>query len=171
MELEKFLGKIEDDKYFKGIDTKPFDATKDMVGLTYHLIKDIKLDTCDSLNLARSKFSRSQKIFNWVYTHIKPEFNPKCLNDPTDLDRLKYYRKSASETFALRRGMCMDASFLYTTMAKIAGLESGIAIIYKNSSGREEDHVCSWVEWLDKIHLMDTSRANGFGISHKTFIL
>ena len=160
----EFIRNVNDELVPRGIDAKPFDATFEMISFTYELVKDIDIDSLTDMNRARA-------IYYWMGSNVSRELNPKNVNSFRDVERVGYFHKSGSEAFALRKGMCVDMAYLYTTLAKIANIKSGIANVYVDSDGDDEDHMCSWIEWLDNTYLIDITRNHGFGAKHKRFSL
>lgn len=157
-----FIEMVNREKFYNGLDKKPFDAIPSMISRTFDLIRDVPIDRS-------TEFNRARAIYDWCRTNIKREFDSSNVKTFKDVERLEYFHKSASETFELKTGMCVDVSFLYSTMAKIAGVDAGIAAVYVDADGDDCDHMCSWINFLGNNYLVDVTRSGGFNVRHKKF--
>ncbi len=112
-----------------GLDRKPYDATPAMVDTVWEMVGS----SCSDF--------RARRLLYWF------KENYHSLSDGD--------YQSASRTFVSREGICVDAAVLYTTMAKIAGLESYVALVTKKDNGRPISHMCSVIYLDNKLVLVD----------------
>lgn len=112
-----------------GLDRKPYDATPAMVDAVWEMVGS----SCSDF--------RARRLLYW----FKENYHGLSDGD----------YQSASGTFVSRRGICVDAAVLYTTMAKIAGLESYVALVTKEDNGKPIGHMCSVVYLDNKLVLVD----------------
>lgn len=160
MTLESRIGndsidRLSENMLFGPLQMKPFYTTFAMVQTVNDIINDSKLGP-DS----------AYRIFNWMVKNFSQEFeNPRNEADGRELWELGYRYKTADKAFKEGKGMCWDAAILYATMAKIAGLDAGVALV---SRLREADHACAWVRHEGNLRLVDVTYGSpwGFGITH-----
>jgi len=113
------------------IDKKPYDATPAIVDLVW----DMAGRGCDDF--------RARRILYW----FKENFSSTRGGD----------YQSASQSFVSKKGLCVNSAILYTTMAKIAGLNSFVALVTKKGNGRPMSHMCSGVYLDSRLVLVDPS--------------
>lgn len=126
-----------------GLDRKPFDATPEIVRTAF------------SVAGSGSDYDKAYNLYSWMESNIQ-------------YDKAKFHYRSASQVFRDRKGVCVCQAFLYTTMARIAGLDSSFVDVIKDESGKG-DHTCSSVRINGRRILVDTCRTNGFNINHKKY--
>ncbi len=112
-----------------GLDRKPYDATPAMVDTVWEMVGS----SCSDF--------RARRLLYW----FKENYYSAGKGD----------YQSAGRTFISKTGLCVDSAVLYTTMAKIAGLESYVALVTKKGNGRPFSHMCSLVYLDNKIVLVD----------------
>lgn len=72
--------------------------------------------------------------------------------------------KTAIETFKKRKGSCIEQSFLYISMARLADLETYLVFVEKDNEDNDVKHAC--VSYKD--FLIDLSYKT-YGINHKLY--
>ena len=125
---------------------KPYDATCEIISEASDVVKECDPD---------DDFTKARLLNFWFHFNIE-------------------YKKgfpyvSASGMFRRRKGVCADISILYTTMAKIVGLESYYVRVTKNETGKSIRHACSGIFFGDKLTLLDPG--NGFNPNYKEFMI
>ncbi len=155
---QEFLERVEDTKWYHSLGRKPFDFTDDMVNTVYEITKSYDIGD-----------RRKAVLIFWdLHERIKQELTKaQCKNRDFIWNESGNRTKSASETFEARKGMCDDVSFLYTTMAKIAGFNSGVAFV---TYGSYEDHMCSWIRDNDGLVLVDVAQRT-YNAKHSRYLL
>ncbi len=155
MDLEKRVSEIYNNLDDYHIDKEPLRASKQIIRETL-----IITDNYEGIK-------KAEILYQWVFDNIKTEIN----NVYNKNEASKYKYKTAIQTFNNKIGMCVDNSFLFTTMARILKYKSGIVNILPDDEKENIRHICSFLEYENNIMLVDTTLENGFGIKHKLFRL
>jgi len=125
------------------IDRKPFDANNQIIEQTWNLVYPYSMHSTE----------RARSIFNWMNQNFT--YDKSMIPEPY---------LSASETFSIRRGVCREFAFLYTTMARIAGFKAYHVGVF-NKRG-EMSHECSAIKLQGRLVLVDVAY-HQFDIYHK----
>ncbi len=134
------------------LDTKPFDVTPDIVDCVW--------------SVAGSKsegYERATALYKWFVNNVRKfDVNSSRYRNPVYM--------SASETFNSGIGLCVDFGFLYTTMARVAGINASFVLVDEDYRGNTEAHACSgvYVGNSNRIILVDHAKG-GFDVKHRRF--
>lgn len=124
---------------------KPYDVTRGMVDTVWNVLEGRGSDDY-----------KARLLLCWI------------------MNRTKYNKDvpytSASETFRLRKGKCVDLSILYAAMAKIAGLDAGFVMVDRDKDDRKVSHACSYVYLDGKLVLVDPAYKK-FNLNHTEFVV
>ena len=101
---------------------------------------------------------KALSIYEWFKENIDYGKEQRRRMDAGYLDAL--------EVFSLRQGVCGEMAALYVTMARLAGLEAGLAYVDTDFRGKEVDHACAWVR-IDGNQILVDPAYNSFDISHQ----
>lgn len=107
--------------------------------------------------------SKAEAIFDWMQANIQYEDYKKGIIAKIFAD---YSYKSAHQVFDSRKGICLDQAYLYTVMARQAGLEAKMIEVTCNYKGEKIWHGCSSVWACGRRILVDTAYCK-FDIRHK----
>lgn len=107
----------------------------------------------------------ARNIFEWVDKNTSYE---PSRNENNRRSSHEYTYRSAHEVFERRMGICLDQSFLYTVLARYAGVESGIVKVIKDYHGDKVRHSCSYVMVSGDFILVDITY-HRFDIGHKRY--
>ena len=140
-----FRKRVNENSYRLNFHAEPFRVYSGMISKTYDLVSEYPV----------GNLNRALSIFNWMDSNFFYDKNTK-----------RY--QIASKTFKTRRGMCLEFGVLYTTLARIAGIESNIVTVDQNYKGESVDHACSSINLDGKIVLVDVAY-HKFDVKHNKY--
>ncbi|MBS3152648.1 transglutaminase domain-containing protein [Candidatus Woesearchaeota archaeon] len=142
---EQFYKRVYQDFDNLNLNKKPFDATQDIIENTWELVCSHPV----------GGIGRAHAIYGWMIQNFYYDNN------------ISYYY-SASETFYSKNGRCCDFSFLYTTMSRIAGVDSNFVWVDDDNNGKKCNHGCSSIKIDNNLILVDVAYKE-FDIRHRRF--
>ncbi len=128
---EQFYSRFYSERNRLCLDSEPLRVTDEIVGTTWNIVEKYPYNTS----------YRAIAIYNWISENISKDTRPFD-------SRYKY--STAAETFRRRKGKCADFAFLYSAMARVAGLESSFVTVFKAYDGDTNPHACSSVRVRDQ---------------------
>lgn len=151
---DEFFIRVYKDFSRLSLNCSPYDITSDIIDCTWSIVR----------GESAGSYDRATELYNWFVGNIKKDFGVMG-------EGLAHYKvKSASETFVNRKGACIDFGFLYTAMARVAGIESYFVHVDEDYKGRTDAHACSGIYVKNSLGLILVDPANGgFDVKHKRF--
>ncbi|GEM_PF-5911252 len=134
-----------------GKDNHPFGITQAIVGQTLDTI----LSTDDDIGKARA-------IYDWITKNVAYD------KEKGARPRIPPYR-NANETYADKQGVCVELAYLYTAMARIAGLPCKKVTVTVNNRGEQVSHACAAVMAEGRQILVDPAY-HLFDAQHKRYV-
>lgn len=109
---------------------------------------------------ADSDVAKAKAIYDWIAGKI-----------PYDDPRTHQGYRNALQTYADKRGICGELTYLYTAMARIAGVPCQKVSVRINDLGEKVIHACAGVQLQGATLLVDPSyrQSDGFGVQHREF--
>ncbi|MBI2148355.1 transglutaminase domain-containing protein [Candidatus Woesearchaeota archaeon] len=131
------------------LNSPPYDATREVLDTTWDIIKNCPEESTD----------KALRLYEWCLENLR--------YDKTELAYYSY--RSASQTFKDRMGVCVDFTFLYVVMARLAGIDARFVDVYEDNVGQKTPHVCAGIYLNSQnITLVDITYKK-FGINHPTY--
>ena len=122
----QFYSRVDIERNRFNLDNEPFRINGNMIDATWNAVEGYPAGTS----------FRAIAVYNWVSENFKW--------DTRDFNQ-GYLYSTASETFKNRKGKCSDFGFLYTSMARVAGLDSRYVLVREAFNGDKTAHACSGV--------------------------
>ena len=112
----------------------------------------------DEMAKIDDEVKRAKAIFDWVEKNIEYDYS----------DNVYHSYRDSVEVEKDGVGVCGEQAYLYTVMARRAGLMSGYVSVDVDAFGKDVDHACSWVMADGKRILVDPAYKR-FGLKHQKY--
>ena len=103
-----------------------------------------------------TKQEKAERLFKWMRKNIEYDY------EKSEEEGISY--RNSLETYYDRKGLCGEQTYLYVTLARIAGINAWFEYVEETVDNKEH-HACAGVKLEDRVVYVDTTYGD-FGIQH-----
>lgn len=125
----------------------------------FTITNEMKRKARDIASKNYCEIDKAEAIFDWMCDNIEYDYSVQEGN---------YIYKTAHHVYYTKKGVCLDQSYLYTTLAREVGLKAGIASVMIDEKGESVCHACSSLNIEGDLYLVDIAYKK-FDIEHQSY--